>query len=340
MKTFDYFTALSPRNRLLLAAVPLLIVVAVVVLLPPGNRPAATGDQSVELVIPRGATLRSIAHRLEDSGLISRPRWFVFSSLVRGEEKSFKAGRYLVKPGTSLAAVRRMLITGTTAAYRVTVPEGLKLEETARVWAEAGVVEADQFMALAADREILDKYGVPAASLEGYLYPETFEVEHGISPRDLIDIQVGKLLEIFTPEMTKRAELLNLTRHQVISLASIIEKEAKLAHERPIVSGVFHNRLKKRRPLESCATVLYALGYHKPRLTYKDLQVKSPYNTYRRRGLPSGPICSPGRNSIMAALYPAEVDYMFFVANGDGSHTFTNKKSQHDRMRYLFKQKS
>jgi UPF0755 protein len=340
MKMLEYIIALPRRYRLLLAAVPLLIIVAVVVLIAPGNRPAAAGDQSVELVIPRGAPLQSIAARLADSGLISRPRWFVFTSLIRGEEKSFKAGRYLVKPGTSLSDIRRILISGTTAAYRVTVPEGLKLEGTVRVWAEADLVEPDRFMALATDEEILAEYGVPAASLEGYLYPETYEVEHGVSPRDLIDIQVGKLLEIFTPEMTKRAELLKLDRHQVIILASIIEKEAKLAHERPIVSAVFHNRLSKRYPLESCATVLYALGYHKPRLTYKDLQVKSPYNTYRLRGLPRGPICSPGRNSIMAALYPAEVDYLFFVANGDGSHTFTHKKSQHDRMRYLFKQKS
>jgi len=170
---------------------------------------------------------------------------------------------------------------------------------------------------------------VEEKKLEGYLFPETYFVNYDISEEQIIEIMVDQFNKVFTKELEERGKEFNFARRDVIILASIIEKEAAKEEERPLISAVFHNRLKKRWYLESCATVQYALGKHKNRLTYKDLKVDSPYNTYAHFGLPPGPICNPGFGSIEAALYPADSDLMFFVAEGEGTHRFSKYYQKH-----------
>ena len=172
--------------------------------------------------------------------------------------------------------------------------------------------------------EIVEKY-----KLEGYLFPETYYFETGSSEDKVINTMVEQFNAKFTVEFEKRLKVLKLSKYSAVILASIVEKEARMPEERPLIAGVFYNRLKKRWYLESCATVLYALGKHKKRLTYKDLEIDSPYNTYKRFGLPPGPISNPGLASIKAVLYPAKTDSMFFIVDGSGGHDFSRYYSEH-----------
>ncbi len=165
--------------------------------------------------------------------------------------------------------------------------------------------------------------------MEGYLFPETYFIDYDASPEEIVDMMVDQFNKVFTQTMEERGKKFKFTKRDTIILASIIEKEAVKDEERPLISAVFHNRLKKRWYLESCATVQYALGEHKEKLTYEDVKVNSPYNTYIHFGLPPGPICNPGLAAIEAALYPADTDLMFFVSEGEGTHRFSKYYKKH-----------
>jgi UPF0755 protein len=216
---------------------------------------------------------------------------------------------------------------------KFTIPEGYNLNQIAEKLNSLGVVSPESIQAaLKVESYKYDFIGqIPdrEKKLEGYLFPDTYEIYKDTSAEAIIDKLLGRFNTVFTEEYRNRAKELNMTIDQVITLASIIEREAKLDTERKTISAVFHNRLKKNMMLQSCATVQYLFKEQKEILTYKDLEIESPYNTYKHTGLPPGPIASPGLKSIEAALYPENVDYLYFVANDDGSHVFTKTYSEH-----------
>jgi UPF0755 protein len=216
---------------------------------------------------------------------------------------------------------------------RFTIPEGFELRQIADRLEADGLVNKDKFYAAVKESDLDYAFlkGIPNREnkLEGYLFPDTYEVFKNATEQDIINKMLGRFDQVFTEEYRQRARELNMSLDQVITLASIIEREAKLDKERKIISAVFHNRLNKKMKLESCATVQYLLKEQKSVLTYKDLEVDSPYNTYIYAGLPKGPIASPGVESIEAALYPDKVDFLFFFATKDGSHIFSKTYQEH-----------
>jgi UPF0755 protein len=176
----------------------------------------------------------------------------------------------------------------------------------------------------------IESLGINAPSLEGYLFPESYLITYGADSRDIVEMMVAHFFDVFTQDMKERAEELGFTMEEAVTLASLIEKEAACEHEKPIISGVYHNRLKKGLLLQCDATIQYILPKRKPRLFYSDLQIDSPYNTYIYKGLPPTPIASPGRSSIIAALWPASTDYLYFVARGDTTHIFSRTLEEHN----------
>ncbi len=280
--------------------------------------------EEVVLEIPAGASTREIATLLAEEGLINDPVFFRYYARYLGLDVQLQPGEYRLSPAMSPEEILRKLAAGEVVVYRFTVPEGLTIEEMADVLAEQGVVDRDRFLEVAAASDLADKYLPEGISLrqplEGYLFPATYEYRRGIAEEDVIRMMFDAFERLWTPEWRARAEEMGLTIHEVVTLASIIEEEAQVAAERPIISGVYHNRLKIGMKLDADPTVAYALG--KPPgepLLYADLEVDSPYNTYRNPGLPPGPISAPGKAAIEAALFPAEHDYWYFVAKADGT---------------------
>ncbi len=302
-----------------------------VVMIQPVNR---RSDERMLLTVPVGSSLGQIADRLEQSGLIKSQNAFKIYVQIAGAERGLKAGDYHLSAQMTAGQLLDRLTTGELSYFTVTFPEGTTIKEQARILADKGLMEAPAFVEAVQSVGFYDQYSdltSAAENPEGFLFPDTYRIAEGTSPEDVAAMQIQRFRQIFTPEMHEDARQLKMSVAEVVTLASIIEKEAMLPEERPIISAVFHNRLRLKRPLESCATVQYALGYHKPKLTYDDLEINSPYNTYRNAGLPPAPIANPGLDSILAALYPAEVDYLYFVAKSDGSHVFTKTYNDHLR---------
>lgn len=273
---------------------------------------------TVTVTIPPGASARTVADMLKKERVISSKTLFLQAAVISGSIRHLKAGTYRVSPRASMFSVLNTLAHGKAEYVKVTIPEGFSAQQVADALETRQVVDGKKFMSLAAERK-----------LEGYLYPETYFFEQFMKEEQVAGRMVAEFRKHYTPELAARAAELKMTEAQVVTLASIIEKEAAAAAERPLISGVFHNRLRKRWYLESCPTVMYALGGHKERLTLADTRVNSPYNTYQRPGLPPGPICNPGIDSIKAALYPAQTEDMFFVAGSSGTHMFSRYYSEH-----------
>jgi UPF0755 protein len=226
--------------------------------------------------------------------------------------------------------LRELRSGGLNSAY-VTIPEGYTIAQIARLLSQTLGLDRESFLRLSHSPDLCRLVGVPRSSLEGYLFPDTYSFYFGEEPREVIRTMVDRFRDVFADSLGARAKALGFSVDQIVILASIIEREAKLDRERSLVSAVFHNRLRLGRALESCATVQYLLPEPKERLSLDDLQRDSPYNTYEHTGLPPGPICSPGRKSILAALYPASVDHLYFVARGDGGHIFSRTAVDHAR---------
>jgi UPF0755 protein len=274
------------------------------------------------VVIPKGATLYQIAEELERADIIWS-RWvFMALAKVLSAEKRMIAGEYRFCTNSSLFSVLNALKEGRVVLHRFTIPEGWRLKDIAQYFEDMRFLSRDRFLALCHNQDFIKELGILADSAEGYLFPDTYRFARGVSEEEVIKTMVKRCMEVLS-------ELEADDVHKVLTLASIIEKEAKLAEEKPIISSVFHNRLKRGLPLQSCATVLYALGKHKQRLSHKDLETDSEYNTYIHPGLPPGPICSPGADSIKACLNPADTDYLYFVVKEDVRHHFAKTLKEH-----------
>lgn len=284
------------------------------------------------VMVPRGASIETIAGVLKADGLVDNPELFVLAARVLGYDRHLKAGRFTIPVGSSIYRILRTLAHGMQARDMVTVPEGRRMEEVASLLFREAKIDPVRFMALATDSSFCASLGLPASKVEGYLYPSTYPFYPLLTPEEVIRVMVTQALHVFRSEMALPGARSDLTLHQFVTLASIVEAETSSPTERPLIAAVFYNRLRKGMMLQSDPTVSYALGIRPERTYYKDLDVESPYNTYRNHGLPPGPICSPGRAAFHAVLFPAaDSTTFYFVARGDGTHIFSKTWEEHLR---------
>lgn len=285
--------------------------------------------QPQEIIVKKGMTTGDIGRLLEERGLIRSPLLFSIIAKLRRAEHELKAGRYRFERPSTMVSILEKLCSGGIVTKRVTIPEGLRQEEIAGLLARSVGLDSVRFVSLAEDSTFCKELGIPATRLEGYLFPDTYEFYWDIEETEAIRLMVARFHQVFADSLVRRAEEIGFSIHQTVTLASIIEAEAQVPYERPIISSVFHRRLKLGRALEADPTVKYALKKPKRRLLRRDLTIDSPYNTYLHPGLPPGPICNPGGAAILAALYPADTNYLYFVAKGDGTHIFSSSYMQH-----------
>jgi len=293
----------------------------------------SSNARSVRVTIPAGSSFAGAVDSLARAGIISSPRLFRFYASARGRDRELKAGTYVFGPGASWNDVLDALTRGKGLVHTVTIPEGFSLASIAQTIGRALSVPPESLVEAATDSTIRRRLDVPTPTLEGYLFPDTYTFAAGTTPAEVVRMLVTRFERVWKPEWNARLQALAMSRHDILTLASIIEKEARLAEERPVISAVYHNRLKLGMLLQADPTVQYALGKHVDRVLYKDLEVDSRYNTYKHAGLPPGPIASPGAASIEAALYPASVPYLYFVAHPDGHHEFRQTFSEHTEAR-------
>ena len=271
-----------------------------------------------------GMSATEIGSLLAKGGFIRNALVFRLTSTFSGTSRFLQAGDYTFNTNMTTLQILRKMAKGEVVLYRLTIPEGFTVSQIAGLWEEKGFGTTADFIEASRDPAIMRKYSINSNNLEGYLFPDTYRFPHSISEREAIDKMLNQFNNKVSYLMKGKLEKVDISRHEVISLASIIEKEAKLENEKPAISAVFHNRLRLGRKLESCATVLYSLGYPHRKLTDRDLKdARSPYNTYVYKGLPPGPICNPGLGSIAAALEPSKDEYLYFVSKNDGTHYFT-----------------
>lgn len=306
------------------------------------DRPPWGDDKSQVFSVKPGEDLGSVAQRLEAAGLVRSGWWFRLLAHYYGVNDGLRPGDYRLSRWQSATDILSQLHHSLVAPTDVAIAPGWRLEQTARKLEESGAFEARAFneaLTRAAQRDFLQ--GRPAgASLEGYLFPDTYKLKPGQGPESYIEQALDEFGRTITPEMRAAAANVGLTFHQAVTLASIVEREALLDRERPLIASVYLNRLKQGAKLQADPTVQYALGSRagsndreslwKSRLSLQDLEIDSPYNTYRYAGLPPGPICSPGLESYKAVISPARTDYLFFVAKGDGSHAFATTYEEHE----------
>jgi UPF0755 protein len=296
---------------------------------PPPNAPL------VQVTIPPGATLRAISESLSVHQVLEHPLWFRTLARLERNDRKAQAGIYELRRGERAGTLLKILTEGRGKLVRFTVPEGSTVREVAALAAAEIGVSADSVLASAADTARLHAIGGEGPSYEGWLHPDTYLVPLTIPPRDLVDLMVRQTVELWTPAREARRDSMKLSRLDVLTLASIVEGEALLDEERPVIAAVYLNRLRLRMPLQADPTVQYgmelATGERKPRLYIRDYKFPSPYNTYLRPGLPPGPIDSPGISSIDAVLEPASVPYLYFVAGPDRRHVFSRTYREHLR---------
>lgn len=287
----------------------------------------------VTVDIPSRATAAVVAQRLKSAGLIRSTFAFTLVARGLGESKDMKAGEYLIPPTLGVIQIIEKLVSGQAEAQWVVVPEGRTLGQIARELEDKKLVLKGEFLRAAAvppDHYGI-KLGVKRRSVEGYLMPDTYKFPVKVSEREILKRMVGNWKhKVWDPDQALFAKN-DLPPDKIIVIASMIEREAKVSKDRALISSVVRNRLQRKMPLQIDATVLFALHSQKHVVTLKDLKVKSPYNTYRVKGLPPGPICNPGRASIDAALKPAATDYLYYVARPDGTHIFTRTAQEHQR---------
>lgn len=292
---------------------------------------AGLGDATkpVRVVVPRGASFRAAADSLASRGVIRSAFLFRLYATWSRHDRRIKPGTYLVRPGSAYATLADALVSGKGLVHVMTVVEGWELRQIVPQLTRSLDVPLDSVEAAVHDTAILHRLDIPTPTLEGYLFPATYSFPEGTTARAAVAQMVMRFEQAWRPEWNDRLQALALKRHDAVTLASIVEREAIRPEERPAIAAVYYNRLRKGIRLESDPTVQYALGHHTVRVLYRDLEVDSPYNTYRHTGLPPGPIGSPGMPSLAAAVNPARVPYLFFVAQPDGHHEFRASFAEH-----------
>ena len=300
--------------------------------------PVSFDNEWREVRIPEGSNYSEGLGLLQEGRIIDGRIALLLLGKITGSDRDLKPGYYNLSASMSPLEIFDTLIEGRTIQFTVTIPEGSTLVDIKKKLIP-GLMDEGSWR-LINDSAFIAGLGIDARSLEGYLYPDTYKFQKGTAPEAVLRRLAKRLDEIFDAALRKRAGELGMTMNEVLTIASIIEKEAVFDIERPIISAVYHNRLKKRMRLQADPTVLYGLGRIERRIRYRDLKRKTPYNTYAIRGLPPGPIASPGIKSIRAALYPDDVDYLYFVSKNDGTHHFSRTNKEHARAVALYQLKS
>ncbi len=283
--------------------------------------------------IPKGEGLRKISSALEDAGVIIDDRLFILYVMGKGWQQRLKAGEYVFEKGSTMSRVARKIADGDVLLHKVTIPEGLTVREIADLLDNSGVLNGEEFMdVIRNNKEILSRLpGRPLTGFEGYMFPDTYTYTKGVTSEEFVGMMIDRFNAVYE-SLEDMKEGVNLTDNEIITLASIIEEETGSVSERPLISAVFHNRLKIGMRLESDPTVIYGMGDDfDGNLTKRDLRTETKYNTYLNAGLPPGPIANPGKDSIIAVLNPARVNYLYFVSRGDGTHQFSSNYKDHQR---------
>lgn len=293
--------------------------------------PLPAGSDTKEIYIPKGTTFRQAIEILAIDNLVRDKNLFLFFGRLTGLHKKIRAGYYSLSGVVTPIDVLRLLRAGRIVERTVTIIEGDSLYEIAERLSEKNIVDKDTFKSLSSDKDFLASYNIDAPSIEGYIYPDTYHMPKGIDPQEAVGQMVDSMRSKYPSDFWDRAEELRLSEREVLTLASIIEKEAVIDSERPLISAVYHNRLRKKMPLQADPTAVYGIKSSRLRITLNDLKRKTPYNTYVIKGLPPGPIASPSIESIKAALRPANVPYLYFVSNNDGSHKFSVTVREHNK---------
>lgn len=283
----------------------------------------------VRVVVPRGASLRVAAESLAARGVVGSATLFRLYAQQTGRDRAVKPGTYELARGASYREILDDLVTGRGVLHVITVVEGWELRTIVPQIARSLDVPRDSVDAAVRDTALLRRLDVPTETLEGYLFPATYTFGAGTTAREAVRTMVERFEAAWKPEWDERLQALALRRHDAVTLASIVEREARKPEERPVIAAVYYNRLRRGMRLQADPTVQYALGRHTARVLYKDLEIDSPYNTYRRAGLPPGPIGAPGAPSLAAAVNPAQVPYLYFVAHPDGHHEFRATYAEH-----------
>ena len=295
---------------------------------------SATGPVE-RIVVPPGATFASVTDSLAAHGLVRNRLWFKLRARLLGVDRTVHPGVYEVNRAMSSGEVLAILAAGQSTIVKFTVPEGLTLFDVADLAAERVGVARDSVLAAARDTVLIDSLGLPGHTLEGFLHPDTYQLPANIGGREIVRLMADGFKRSWDSAWTARLDSVGMNQLQVVTLASIVEGEARADDEREIIASVYLNRLRRGMALQADPTVQYAImlrtGDRKPRLYDKDYQTPSPYNTYLQPGLPPGPVNSPSRRSIQASLYPADTPYLFFVAGPDGRHVFTRTFDEHLR---------
>ncbi len=281
--------------------------------------------------IPRGTSFLQSVDLLEEAGLVKHKYLFYALVITRNAQGNIRAGEYELLTSMSPMEIIDKLVKGQIKTYDVPIPEDFTMREIAVRLVSYRLVDEKQFLSLSKDTKLLAELDIEGRSVEGYLYPETYKFDKSMGPRAIIEAMVTQFRKRFTPAMEKRAKELGMTLHEVVTLASLIGKETGYEKEKPQVSAVFHNRLRKKMKLQSDPTSVYDLESFAGAVKKKHLLRKSPFNTYIIDGLPPSPIANPAIDSLQAALYPAPGNYLYFVSNNDGSHKFSSSLSAHNK---------
>ncbi|MEC7640975.1 MAG: endolytic transglycosylase MltG [Nitrospinota bacterium] len=282
--------------------------------------------------VEKGMTLKQVAYRLAESNLIRGPSAFRLLAYIQNKQNQIKAGEFRISASMTAMEILQRITSGQSILYSITIPEGYRITEIASLLSRVGLADRQKFIESAQDPLLIDSLGLTMKNLEGYLFPDTYYFSKNTSEGKIVKSMLDTFMEqTVRPEFRQRAMKIGLTFHEVITLASLIEKETGDRRERKLISAVFHNRLKNKMRLQCDPTVIYTLDNFDGNLRKKDLSIDSPYNTYRYSGLPPGPIASPGLDSIKAALFPALVNHIYFVSKRDGSHVFSSTLADHNR---------
>ena len=292
--------------------------------------PASSEPEAVVIEIPSGMPLRALSNLLQERGLTSSAERFGWLVRFKGAARRIKAGEYKLSTGLRPGELLDKIVRGEVLLHQITFPEGYTIKQMAELLESHDLAKSDAFIAAARSPAFAQELNIPASTLEGYLFPDTYQFAKNLPVESILKALVQRFDHHFGPVQQKEADDLGLTRHQVVILASVVEKETSVAEERPLIAGVFLNRLKKGIRLQSDPTVIYGLKNFNGNLTKAHLEADTPYNTYTRRGLPAGPICNPGAASIQAVLNPASTPYLYFVAKKDGTHHFSTSLVEHN----------
>lgn len=301
------------------------------IFVPPGD-----GTTPVVVEFEQGASFSQMAKTLKKEGLIRDLRFFTLLARIKGSTKKVQAGEYEFNASMRPLDVLEKLEKGWVIKHPVTIPEGYNIREIADLLEKKGLSRKDRFMARACDKDFVTALGINAPTVEGFLFPETYQFPKGLSEEAMIKNMVSRFREALTDDLKMRAKTFGFSINEVVTLASVVEKETGVAAERPRIARVFLNRLKKGIMLQSDPTVIYGIKDFNGNLTKKHLLTETPYNTYRKRGLPAGPIANPGIESVRAVLYPEDGQYLYFVSKNDGTHYFSRTLSEHNRAVYQY----